>query len=146
MAGASPQRGVSGVDPIAGSEPPRTGTGGADVGPASDAGGGGGSHPVLAGEGIDPTERTPRSFHLSRSLLERARAAAYWVAKTPEPDEPTNVSELVERALRCEVERLERLYNNGTPFPAVLGRMRTGPGASGVERIRQAQRARRRTT
>ncbi|MGH3659940.1 MAG: ParB family protein, partial [Micromonosporaceae bacterium] len=98
----------------------------------------------LAGEGIDPAERTPRSFHLSRGLLERARAAAFWVAQLPDRSEPTNISELVERALHSEVERLEQAYNNGTPFPAVVGRMRTGPGASGVERIRRAQRARRR--
>jgi len=139
MAGATPQRDVSGVDAITSAEQPGTmgdGAGSAEVD--------GTPHSLLAGEGIDPAERTPRSFHLSRSLLERARAAAYWVAKLPEQAEPTNVSELVERALRSEVERLERLYNGGVPFPAVLGRMRTGPGASGVERIRRAQRARRR--
>lgn len=100
--------------------------------------------PRPAGDGIDPAERTPRSFHLSRRLLERARAAAHWAGQTPDAAEPTNVSELVERALRAEVERLERTYNGGAPFPAVVGKMRTGPGASGVERIRRAQRARRR--
>lgn len=99
-----------------------------------------------AGSGIDPAERTPRSFHLSRRLLERARAAAYCLGQLPGVHEATNVSELVERALAAEVERLERDYNGGEPFPAVLGKMRTGPGASGVERIRRAQRARRRPT
>ncbi|HEX2418061.1 MAG TPA: hypothetical protein VHJ83_08060 [Micromonosporaceae bacterium] len=144
MAGATPQRDASGTDPIAALDLPGTEDGaGPGSGPDID-GGTGISIPTLAGEGIDPTERTPRSFHLSRSLLERARAAAHWVAKLPGQTEPTNVSELVERALRSEVERLEALYNGGTPFPAVLGRMRTGPGASGVERIRRAQRARRR--
>ena len=102
--------------------------------------------PLPAGDGIDPAERTPRSFHLSRRLLERARAAAYWAGQSPDAGEPTNVSELVERALRAEVERLERTYNGGLPFPAVVGKMRTGPGASGVERSRRAQRARRRHT
>jgi hypothetical protein len=97
-----------------------------------------------AGSDIDPAERTPRSFHLSRRLLERARAAAFWLGRQPDRKEATNVSELVERALASEVERLEREYNGGVPFPAVLGRMRTGPGASGAERIRRAQRARRR--
>ncbi len=100
----------------------------------------------LAGEGIDPEERIPRSFHLSRQLLERARAAAYWVSQLPGVEEASNVSELVERALRREVERLELEYNDGRPFPAVMGRMRTGPGAAGAERIRKAQRARRRTS
>jgi hypothetical protein len=146
MAGATPQRDASGADPVASLDSPGVEDGvGPGSGPGAD-GGAGMSVPALAGEGIDPGERTPRSFHLSRSLLERARAAAYWVAKLPGQAEPTNVSELVERALRSEVERLERLYNDGTPFPAVLGRMRTGPGASGVERIRRAQRARRRPT
>ncbi|MGH3715014.1 MAG: ParB family protein [Micromonosporaceae bacterium] len=103
--------------------------------------------PLAAGDGIDPAERTPRSFHLSRQLLERARAAAHWAGQQlPHLDEPTNVSELVERALRAEVDRLERMYNDGSPFPAVQGKLRTGPGASGVERIRRAQRARRRPT
>lgn len=105
---------------------------------------GDGAPSTVAGDGIDPAERTPRSFHLSRQLLERARAAAHWAGKLPDLDEPTNVSELVERALRGEVERLERTYNAGVPFPAVQGKLRTGPGASGVERIRRAQRARRR--
>lgn len=95
-----------------------------------------------AGDDIDPAARTPRSFHLSRQLLERARAAAHWVHQLGNTEEPTNVSELVERALRHEVERLEREYNDGQPFPAVQGRMRSGPGAAGVERIRRAQRAR----
>ncbi|GIL29557.1 ParB family protein [Actinocatenispora comari] len=96
-----------------------------------------------AGLGIDPTERTPRSFHLSRQVLERARAAAYWLSSTGGAG-PTTISELVERAVRQEVERLEAEHNDGQPFPAVVGRMRTGPGAAGAERIRRAQRARRR--
>lgn len=97
--------------------------------------------PPPAGTGIDPDERTPRSFHLSRQVLERARAAAYWLSR--ENNAPTTISELVEAAVRQEVERLEAEHNDGAPFPAVLGRMRTGPGAAGAERIRQAQRARR---
>lgn len=101
--------------------------------------------PVPAGLGIDPRERTPRSFHLSRQVLERARAAAYWLSRTRGGAAgPTTISELVEQALRQEVERLEAEHNDGEPFPAVVGRMRTGPGAAGAERIRQAQRARRR--
>lgn len=104
-----------------------------------------------AGEGIDPDERTPRSFHLSRQVLERARAAAFWLSRgvagrDRSPGGPSNLSELVERALRREVERLEAEHNHGDPFPAVRGRMRTGPGAAGAERIRRAQRARRRTS
>ena len=96
-----------------------------------------------AGAGIDPDERTPRSFHLSRQILERARAAAYWLSRR-DGGAPTTISELVETALRLEVERLEAEHNDGAPFPAVIGRMRTGPGAAGAERIRRAQRARRR--
>ncbi|GAA4200278.1 hypothetical protein [Actinocatenispora rupis] len=99
--------------------------------------------PAPAGLGIDPLERTPRSFHLSREVLERARAAAYWLSRS-RGGGPTTISELVEQALRQEVERLEAEHNDGVPFPAVVGRMRTGPGAAGAERIRQAQRARRR--
>ncbi len=98
-----------------------------------------------AGLGIDPEERTPRSFHLSRQILERARAAAYWLSRRSGNAGPTTISELVESALRQEVERLEQEHNEGAPFPAVVGRMRTGPGAAGAERIRRAQRARRRT-
>ena len=98
---------------------------------------------IPAGLGIDPAERTPRSFHLSRQVLERARAAAYWLNSTGEAG-PTTISELVERAVRQEVERLEAEHNEGQPFPAVVGRMRTGPGAAGADRIRRAQRARRR--
>ncbi|MGA8114978.1 MAG: hypothetical protein WCA46_15030 [Actinocatenispora sp.] len=110
----------------------------ASTGPASPA--------APAGVGIDPDERTPRSFHLSRQVLERARAAAYWLSRTPDGAGPTTISELVEQALRLEVERLEQEHNDGEPFPAVVGRMRTGPGAAGAERIRRAQRARRRGT
>jgi hypothetical protein len=99
----------------------------------------------LAGEGIDPEEKAPRSFHLSRQVLERARAAAQYLSQRPGSDGPTTISELVERALRRELERLEREHHGGLPFPAVRGRMRTGPGAAGAERIRRAQRARHRT-
>jgi hypothetical protein len=100
----------------------------------------------LAGEGIDPEEKAPRSFHLSRQVLERARAAAQYLSQLPTADGPTTISELVERALRRELERLELEHNGGLPFPAVRGRMRTGPGAAGAERIRRAQRARHRAT
>jgi Centromere-binding protein ParB C-terminal len=100
--------------------------------------------PPPAGEGIDPDEKAPRSFHLSRQVLERARAAAQYLSGLPGADGPTTISELVERALRRELERLEREHNEGLPFPAVRGRMRTGPGAAGAERIRRAQRARHR--
>jgi hypothetical protein len=102
--------------------------------------------PALAGEGIDPDEKAPRSFHLSRQVLERARAAAQYLSGLPGAEGPTTISELVERALRRELERLEREHNGGLPFPAVRGRMRTGPGAAGAERIRRAQRARHRAT
>ena len=97
----------------------------------------------------DGGPKTARSFHLPRQLLDRVRAAAHWIGqhRADLPDglaagEPSNVSELVEQALRREVARLEALYNAGQPFPAVRGRMRTGPGAAGAARISAAQRAR----
>src|SRR3954468_15109869 len=39
--------------------------------------------PAPAGEGIDPDEKAPRSFHLSRQVLERARAAAQYLSGLP---------------------------------------------------------------
>src|SRR4051794_40118220 len=77
--------------------------------------------PSPAGEGIDPDEKAPRSFHLSRQVLERARAAAQYLSGLPDAEGPTTISELVERALRRELERLEREHNGGLPFPAVRG-------------------------
>lgn len=97
-----------------------------------------------AGQGIDPDEKAARSFHLPRQLLERVRAAAHWLSQARHQGEPSNVSELVERALDREVARLEADYNAGQPFPAVRGRMRSGPGAAGAARISRVQRARRR--
>ncbi len=118
-----------------------TGVDGTGDGPDPHGGTGAAPEP---GNGTDPDQRAPRSFHLSRQILERARAAAFWSSQQSDLEEPTNISELVERALFEEVQRLERQYNGGLPFPPVSGRMRTGPGAAGVERIRRAQRARRR--
>jgi hypothetical protein len=95
-----------------------------------------------AGAGVPEDKKGPRSFHISTHWLERARAAVYWLGQT-DVDEPTNVSELADLALRKEVERLERTYNGGRPFKAVQGKMKTGPGAEGVARLSEYQDRRR---
>jgi hypothetical protein len=97
----------------------------------------------LAGEGIDPDEKTPRSFHLNKTVVERARSAVFYLAMT-DANEPTTISELANEALDKEVSRLERKYNGGEPFPAMKGRARSGPGTQGAQRISDAHAARRR--
>jgi hypothetical protein len=98
----------------------------------------------LAGEGIDPSAKGPRSFHITDRTLARARAAVHWLSAMGGVDAPDTVSELAERGLLHEVERLEATFNGGKPFPAVQGRMRPGPGASGSARVSDFQARRRR--
>jgi hypothetical protein len=65
-----------------------------------------------------------RSWYVDRELWERGRNA---VAHTRLIDgEAGSYGELVERALRREVERLEAAYNGGHPFPAAT--LPSGPG------------------
>lgn len=55
------------------------------------------------------------SFVPDRAVLERARNAAFALAGPPES---LTLTELLNAALRREVERLERAHNRGKAFPA----------------------------
>lgn len=73
---------------------------------------------------------------LPASLVSRARNAVYWTRMIP--GEPQSYSELTERALRQEVERLEQEYNNGKPFED--GELRPGPPPGVMERVARMRR------
>ncbi|PRW62957.1 ParB family protein [Actinopolyspora mortivallis] len=58
-------------------------------------------------------------------MIERVKAAV--AALGGDVAHTASMSDLVEHALRREVERLERNHNNGDQFPRVRGKLRTGP-------------------
>lgn len=82
-----------------------------------------------------PTRRTPApltpaaptkakaTFHLPVALVEEARAAVFALAGPPER---LTLAGLVERALRAELDRLERKHNRGEPFEVPDAPLRTG--------------------
>jgi hypothetical protein len=65
-----------------------------------------------------PTRReTPKvraTLYLSQEILDQARNAAVHLAGYPAR---LTLTKLAENALRAELERLRRLYNNGEEFP-----------------------------
>lgn len=81
-------------------------------------------------------KKVTRSTTLPPSLIERARNAVYWMRMVP--GEPDSYSELTERGLRLEVDRLERQYNRGKPFEA--GELRPGPPPGVMQKVAAMRR------
>lgn len=81
-------------------------------------------------------KRVSRSTTLPESLIARARNAVYWARMVP--GEPQTYSELTERGVRGEVERLERRYNEGAPFED--GELRPGPPPGVMKRVAAMRR------
>lgn len=93
------------------------------------------------------THRQSRSFYLTDEVVERARACTAWAgagyltkvqagANLDTDEIPDSMSELVERGLWSEVLRVEKLLNDGDPFPPAPKRLGTGPGSAASERLR----------
>jgi hypothetical protein len=76
---------------------------------------------------IKPTEeeqeekRVPFSSYLKEGTLQRVRNT---VAHLAGPPEFLNLTELTERAMLKEVERLEKKHNEGKPYPPAPSRRR----------------------
>lgn len=69
----------------------------------------------------------------------RARAAVFWTRVIP--GEPDSYSALVEQALRLEVGRLERAYNDGAAFEIPEGEsLRPGPAPGVMRRVAELRR------
>ncbi|WP_019855648.1 ParB family protein [Actinopolyspora mortivallis] len=66
--------------------------------------------------------------YVSEDVIERAKAAV--AALGGHVAHTASMSDLVEHALRREVERLERKHNDGEEFPRVTGKLRTGPSTN----------------
>lgn len=114
--------------------------------------------PVTRAETIDAAEsatgkRKQKSFYLTTDVLERLNGCVYWAragflsatqaGEDIDPSElPDSAASLVERALWTEVLRQEKLFNNGEPFPPAPGRLATGPGAAGAQRLRRPRAGR----
>lgn len=63
--------------------------------------------------------RTPRTYRLDRAVQRRSDAAAAALrGLRVYGDHSTTLSDILENGILREVERLERLHNNGRPFPA----------------------------
>lgn len=74
-----------------------------------------------------PPSKVQRSFYVDAATYNRFRAAL--LNTRNQPGEDDSQSAVVDRLLREEVERLERTYNDGNPWPAedAARRHRTGP-------------------
>lgn len=81
-------------------------------------------------------KKVTRSTTLPPSLIDRARNAVFWTRMVP--GEPDTYSELTERGVRQEVERLERRYNEGKPFEA--GELRPGPPPGVMQKVAAMRR------
>lgn len=85
-----------------------------------------------------PSKKIQRSATLPEDLVNRARAAVYWTRNVP--GEPGSYSELTERGIRSQVERLEALYNDGEEFEP--GELRPGPAPGVMKRVAEMRRRR----
>lgn len=91
--------------------------------------------------------RMQKTWYLTKEIIDRTNAAVYWclpkaLAHQEITDDeidlsrvPDSASALVETALWSEVLRLETMFNAGRPFAPAPGRLRTGPGQQGVNRL-----------
>ena len=61
-----------------------------------------------------PPEKVRATLYLSQEILDEARNAAVHLAGFPAR---LTLTKLAENALRAELERLKRLYNEGRNFP-----------------------------
>lgn len=75
--------------------------------------------------------RSNRTFYLPDELYARGRNAVAWTALVP--GEAGSYAALTEKALRREVERLERVYNESQPFEDA--QLKRGPAAGVMERV-----------
>ncbi len=64
----------------------------------------------------DPPKKIPKvraTFHLPQQLVEDARNAVYWLSGPPTR---LTLADLAAAALRSEIERLKKRYNDGQDF------------------------------
>lgn len=90
----------------------------------------------MSSESKGRPRRIQRTATLPADLVDRARNAVFWVRMLP--GEPASYSELTERGIRDQVERLERTYNNGEPFDE--GQLRPGPAPTVMRRVAEMRR------
>lgn len=64
--------------------------------------------------------RVQRTINFDNSVLERARAAATWLAEAEPAAGIRSLVDIVNPAVEAYVTELERRYNEGKPFPTVL--------------------------
>lgn len=104
-----------------------------------------------AKESAAPGKRRQKTWYVTEEIIERVNGAAYWALPLAlaesrkhknhdidQTDIPDSASDLVETALWAEVLRLEKLHNQGMPFPAPPGKLRPGPGQNGASRLRKS--------
>lgn len=90
-----------------------------------------GASSSAAGAELRDGKRSNRTFYLPDELYVRGRNAVAWTSLVP--GEAGSYAALTERALRTEVERLEKLYNEGEPFEDA--QLKRGPAAGVMERV-----------
>jgi hypothetical protein len=75
--------------------------------------------------------RKPSTFYVDEDLVVRTRAAVAALENTPH--DVGNMSAIVERLLRAEIENLEKRLNAGQPFPQVKQLPRGSRRRSGTQ-------------
>ncbi|TWP49374.1 hypothetical protein FKR81_25065 [Lentzea tibetensis] len=81
--------------------------------------------PKGTGEDRQSRRRVQRTINFDSSVLERARAAATYLAEAEPGVGIRSLVDIVNPAVDAYVAELERKYNDGKPFPTVL-RMPSG--------------------
>lgn len=76
-----------------------------------------------AGRASQGHQKVRATFHLPQALFEEARNA---VVQLSGPPVRLTLAALAEKALRRELDRLKRAYNDGQDFPRRRGRLRSG--------------------
>lgn len=72
----------------------------------------------------DESQRVARSLYLARGVVEDARAAVHYLSAYVPESGVKSMSDIFEEPGRKEIERLQKKYNNGEPFPRLQKRLR----------------------
>ncbi|SHG91746.1 hypothetical protein [Streptoalloteichus hindustanus] len=73
----------------------------------------------VTGEPGDGQRRVQRTINFDRGVLDRARAAATYLAAREPASGVRSLADIVNLAVAARVAELEKLYNDGKPFRPV---------------------------
>lgn len=95
--------------------------------------------PVALANDTDRPARKALSIYLREDLIDRIRGLVAHANYHGEPDWITTQADFATQAFEAHLDTLEAQFNNGQHFRPPRGRLKAGPGADGIERIRDAR-------